>query len=574
MRKTRLNRPVIVNFKLDENSTLVELPIYTDRVDFENNEAVSKVYVDVTFRTLPSTIVKEGVFPERVLPEFKGDIVKPSGSSVINLKKRSYQEGVYSEYKVDTTGLISSAGTLDFKNLNFIKWDNVTLNRPTTLSGYGITNALSATEPVFKTQVNVDFPILEDDNIVNKEYVDRQLEVRGTVGDIEYKLVPNTPYGFLPCDGRVLKKADYPELYSVIGDSFLDTPYPTSLPGYGVPWLQQYNFNKQKNTIYPWTEVDGFPSNSSLVVTKNRVYALGGSQTPNSVKVGVINQDGVLGPLTDGPSLPFSIITSTNPVIIKNKLYMIGINSRNTYVANVNEDGTLGQFSRSTDLPVPLGAVNSVITKNRIYVISGTNTYVAPLNPEGVIGTWATHSTLPSTMNYSGFFVNDKKVYLISGSENYETPQTNVYTADIEVDGTLGKWTSAPSTPFGLLRCFSFYSSSEFFMVGSKITNPTTGANKLSMLKAKINSDLSLDGWVEVDQLPTVGSTLVTGFITSSKLYLIASGKCYMSNFSGGLNDYSEYYGYKKVVKPTSVEFRIPFVESTLKDAYVYIRYS
>ncbi len=573
MRKLRVNRPVIEHFKLDENSTLVEFPIYTDRTDFEDNEAVRRSYVDITFRTLPSTIVKAGVFPASVLPEFKGDIVKPSGSSVINLKKRSYQEGVYSEYKIDTTGLISFTGTLDFKNLNFIKWSNVTLNRPTTLSGYGITDALSATEPVFKTQVTIDFPILEDDNIVNKEYVDRQLEVRGTIGDIEYKLVPNTPYGFLPCDGRILKKADYPELYSVVGDAFLNTPLPAGLSGYGAPWLQQYNFNKQKNTIYPWTEVDAFPSNSSIVVTKNRVYALGGSQTPTAVKVGNIGPDGILGPLTNGPNLPFSSITSTNPVIIKNKLYIIGISSRNTYVANVNEDGTLGNFSRSTDLPVPLGGVNSVITKNRIYVISGTNTYVAPLNSEGVIGTWSTHSTLPSTMNFSGFFVNDKKVYLISGSENYETPHTNVYTADIEVDGTLGKWTSAPSTPFGLLRCFSFYTSSEFFMMGYKITNPTTNATKLSMLKAKINNDLSLSGWVEIDQLPVLNTNSPKGFITSTKLYIIDSIKSYMSNFSGGLNDYSEYYGHKKQVKPTSAEFRIPFVESNLKDAYVYIRY-
>ena len=113
-------------------------------------------------------------------------------------------------------------------------------------------------------------------------------------------------------------------------------------------------------------------------------------------------------------------------------------------------------------------------------------------------------------------------------------------------------------------------------MVGGKVTNPNTGDTRLYMLKAKINNDLSLDGWTEIDQFPATraSSKESTGFITSSKLYIISSGKGYMSNFSGGLNDYSEYYGYKKPVKPTSAEFRIPFIESTLKDAYVYIRYS
>lgn len=48
----------------------------------------------------------------------------------------------------------------------------------------------------------------------------------------------NVPVGWLPCDGRVLAKAGYPTLWSVIGDAFTDRAVVTDEGKFSVPDLR------------------------------------------------------------------------------------------------------------------------------------------------------------------------------------------------------------------------------------------------------------------------------------------------------------------------------------------------
>ena len=65
----------------------------------------------------------------------------------------------------------------------------------------------------------------DSDKLANKPASDYALktEVMGGMPIGSYLMWPSlsyTPDGFLPCDGQLLKKADYPELYEILGETY------------------------------------------------------------------------------------------------------------------------------------------------------------------------------------------------------------------------------------------------------------------------------------------------------------------------------------------------------------------
>jgi len=106
--------------------------------------------------------------------------------------------------------------------------------------------------------------------------------------------------------------------------------------GNGRPWQQQYDINiEQSEDITNWVKGPSLPepiSNSSVIVTKNRVYLLGGCNNINdycyynyisTVYTASINNNGTLGTWTTGPNLP-EPLTETQIIITKNKVHLLG----------------------------------------------------------------------------------------------------------------------------------------------------------------------------------------------------------------------------------------------------------
>ena len=101
----------------------------------------------------------------------------------------------------------------------------------------------------------------------------------------------------MKCNGGEVDKTIYANLYSVIGDTFANT----LTPGCGKPWQQQYQINMTQSTdISSWTIGTSLPGAlglSQAIVTKNRVYLLGGRTAAtcvSTVYTAPINSDGGL----------------------------------------------------------------------------------------------------------------------------------------------------------------------------------------------------------------------------------------------------------------------------------------
>jgi N-acetylneuraminic acid mutarotase len=109
------------------------------------------------------------------------------------------------------------------------------------------------------------------------------------------------------------------------------------------------------------------------------VYLLGGYSGGgyvSTVYTAPINSDGSLGTWTTGTSLP-GALGNSQAIVTKNRVYLLGGYSggyvSTVYTAPINSDGSLGAWTTGTSLPGALAWSQTIVTKNRVYLLGGDN---------------------------------------------------------------------------------------------------------------------------------------------------------------------------------------------------------
>lgn len=542
-------------------------PLFLSGSSEEALEAISKQYVDYSFVNLNANNVKLGTFPVSSLPAFTGDISKSVGSATISLAEINNNVGDVTKVTVNAAGQVIDAEPLVADDIPGFSWNKITQNKPTTLSGYGITDALSSEGGEVNGRLSCSVLPTESMHAVNRQYADTVL-ASGTgvsIGDIVRKPTKVTPNGFLKANGGKVLVNDYPTLYSVIGDKF-NTEMQI---GNGKPWEQQSEFNESvQNDIGPWIKEAGLPGVSyagNLVVTKNRVYLAGGwngSTYISTVYTAPINLDGTLGSWTTGPSLPVVMYTQ-EMVVIKNKIYIFGgfnttLALATVYSANIDAAGIIGSWVTETSLPGPLGGCKAIITKNRIYLCGGRTSasvagnssivYTAAINENGSLGSWSVTTSLPIVLYGHQIVQIKNRVYLIGGQSSTSDMST-IYLAYINDDGTLGNWVTYSSFPTIINAVKVITTKNTMYIFGGAMNNIQSN----QLYSCTINSDGSLGTFIRRSDIP-IPTNWHLAFITSSRIYLVAGHNgtafdnlIYSAPFAGGLNDYSKYYDFDEV---------------------------
>ena len=380
--------------------------------------------------------------------------------------------------------------------------------------------------------------------------------------------------------------------------STVDTSINYLMPGSGKPWQQQYQINMTQNgDITSWstdTSLPGALSASQAIVTKNRVYMLGGATGggyTSTVYTAPINTDGTLGAWTTGTALPIPIDYS-HAVVTKNRVYMFGgLTTGGTpistvYTAPINSDGTLGTWATGTALPITLAYSSVVVTKSRVYLLSGyqsgaysANIYSAIINVDGTIGSWTISGALPGILASSSVVVTKNRVYIVGGNNGGSTVST-VYTALIDSDGVIGTWMTSGSLPAGLQWSNSFVSKNRAYVFGGY-----NGSSYVSVsYSAPVSEDGTLGTWTTGTSLPGIlGITQLVA--TNSGLYAIGGNNSagsnvatvYKANMSGSLNDYSSFYDgtvTPAVIPIVNDKFLLPdFSADEPFGSYSYIKY-
>jgi hypothetical protein len=516
-------------------------PLYLDYTPTQASHAVNKQYVDSSLSAINGGNITTGTFATSRLPAFTGgDVTSATGSTIFNLANTGVVLGSYTKITVNSKGLVTGTTNISNTDIPNLDWSKITTGKPTTLSGYGITDAISTSGGTVTGQLLLSNSPTASTHAVNRSYIVNVLNSSTLIrpGDIIEKPYSTTPSGFLKCNGAEVSKTTYSDLYAAIGDTFSDL----TIPGAGKPWKQQYAFNtSQSGDITGWTTESPLPSAvcaSHAVVTKNRVYLLGGDSSGG--------------------------YTSASTV----------------YTAPINSDGTLGSWATAPSLPIPISNAQAIVTSSRVYLLGGwagfsngvvSIVHTAPINADGTLGAWSTGPSLPGVLGDSAVVVTKNRVYLLGGDPSGgNTSVSTVYTAPINSDGTLGSWATAPSLPIPISNAQAIVTSSKVYLLGGNDNDTWLS----TVYTAPINNDGTLGTWSTGTSLP-VGIDYPQAIVTSSRVYLLggrtssgAISTIYSASFSGGLNDYSSYYA-----DPNN--FKLPDFTSQdiLKKVYHYIKY-
>jgi len=178
--------------------------------------------------------------------------------------------------------------------------------------------------------------------------------------------------------------------------------------------------------------------------------------------------------------------SSTSAYVIVSGGYNNSSNQTAVYSNTLNADGTVGPSWTSittTSLPITLAhhaiveadPTNSLVSTNSrfVYVIGGqqnstdapgglTSIYQASVDPTtGVVGNWTqlTNSSLPKSLVGLAATIFNGQIYVVGGLHSDGTPSSDVFSAPVNSDGSLGTWTkqtNAYPTPVSFATAFGF----------------------------------------------------------------------------------------------------------------------
>lgn len=374
-------------------------------------------------------------------------------------------------------------------------------------------------------------------------------------GEIVLKPSGKTYFNFINCNGSLLKKSVYPNLYSAIGD---DYSYQV-IQGGGFPWKNQCTFNSNNNTTVSWNSYYSLPTglyNFEAVITKNYVYLIGGNNGSviSNIYSAAIDSNGNIGGWSLVGYLPIAI-QSMSCVVYKNYLYCIGgETSSTTQVTNVyrcfiNSDGTLGTWIQDLNLPTPISRSKAIVTNKRIYLLGGYSgsptraLQYTDINSDGSLNGWNIYYILPVNPSSYSAITYYNKIHILQYYVNYGN--YNTLTGINNDDTFLDNWILGQSQCVNNVYNPEVVSNSNFaLMLGGQDSsnNPLS-----SSYIATINADGTIGTWTGTTSLPTsmYGHKAV---VTSSKLYILGGyntsplNSVYYLNYSGGMNDYSQFY--------------------------------
>lgn len=535
-------------------------------------EAAPKQYVDTVMASLDAANLKSGTMATARFPAYTGDLSSATGTGTFVLGNSGVVPGTYTKVTVNAKGRILNATSITNDDIPSFSWSKITSGQPSTLAGYGITDAVSLGGGSMTGNLSLFADPTLDVEAVTKQYVDAKAANNAIVniGDVIRRPSATTPSGYLRLNGAYLNKATNASLYAIVRKGYevtttLDHTSYLAL-GSGKPWGQQGAFRAIDQTdLTNWKLGNAFPGalgGARVIVTENRVIALGGDVGGSSVATiytAPINADGTIGTWISGGTLPAGR-TEGEVVVTKGYVYYLG--GRNiaagyyatVYAAPILGDGSLGTWSAVNSLPGTLSQTQAVVTKSRIYLLGGwngsasvTTVYSAPINQDGTIGTWITDTALPAVVSSHMVFTTKNRVYLLGGY-GVASYTTAVYSAPINADGTIGAWTAGTPLPVALGRAAVMAFKNQVFLIGG-----VTGASvaTATVYTSTIDASGNLGNWSRVTDLP-VSLYAATAIALKNSVHIIGgydtigqyTNRNYYAPVSGdsGFNDYTRFF--------------------------------
>ena len=308
------------------------------------------------------------------------------------------------------------------------------------------------------------------------------------------------------------------------------------------PGILEPSINDTRFALASWDSSSGFFAFKNITVIPAGVVAAAvnftdsagntGSATVNFIYSQALGAWRVIGTLPV-PLMSFAI------GFYNNRVYIIGGNNgthgpfASVYYASILADGSIGEWYSTT--PLPEGRAwssqqEAVVYNNRIYVIGGRGPYppqrierntvwFANINADGSLGKWISTTSLPDCVNSHITTIWNGRIYVIGGWTGYSW-LNKVYYSNINADGSISSWSSTTSLPQprGHDQAGMAYNGVLYELGGQYYS----GSFKLhnTVYYAAVNNDGTVSGWTATSLLPhELGGHTVS--ILGGKMYVI-----------------------------------------------------
>lgn len=216
-------------FENDTTTTLTS-PLVLMRAPVDPMEGATKQYVDELISSIPAGKVSAGILDAARLPAFTGDVTGQEGSGVLTLNPSGVAAGAHAKVFVNAKGLVTGGTVVAYSDLPALPWSKIATGKPTTLSGYGITDAFPKTGGALTGYASINLTMTDPLHAATKWYVDNRVTIAnaGSIGDVVRRPTTVTASGLLRCNGGWLSKNTYAALYAVIGDRYTSPTDPNN----------------------------------------------------------------------------------------------------------------------------------------------------------------------------------------------------------------------------------------------------------------------------------------------------------------------------------------------------------
>jgi len=227
-----------------------------------------------------------------------------------------------------------------------------------------------------------------------------------------------------------------------------------------------------------------------LVFYDDYVYIFGGlnadSNTLREVYYSAVHADGTLGPWTRTTDLPGDYLDHAE-VRVGNYVYLLtgAAGSDAVYYAVIHADGSLGAWVPAEPLTSGRQDFAAVAYGQRLYVSGGN--WGGPIdwvlfttaNPDGSLAPWSYTTPLPEPLEFHAMAVHDGTLYVVA-------PSGAVYYASIEAGGGVGSWSSTAPLPAPISNYAAFVANDYLY---------TLDGGSPAVYYALIRADRTLTPW-------------------------------------------------------------------------------
>ncbi len=253
-----------------------------------------------------------------------------------------------------------------------------------------------------------------------------------------------------------------------------------------------------------------------------------------------------VGTIADGGATTFQNSTNSTAafrVLSSGGSSLFSIDSTNGGAATLlglNSGETGSWSSTTTTLTGTRGYTATAIANGYVYVVGGNSgttpqstVYYAKINSNGTTGSWTTNTyALPVATAYTTATVQNGYLYVLGGSNSGGTEQTTVYFTHLNSDGSTGSWYTTTALPAARSNGKALSVNGYMYYIGGQSTTDTAQS---TTYYSKINSDGTLGTW-------TTG-TAITNARKSAQV-ITANGYIYVAGGVGNTGTYqtSVYY--------------------------------